>query len=342
VLFFWGFVLISAGEKNDLQKRASSLQSANNHLSEKIEDLMILANYSAAGGIKHYFETLKTLPFNEDVEFSNFASIKSLVKCSKNSKVLFTHLTKEFIFFLILGGQGSVICHDPKLRVGFGWRDFVLLKALILFKKNVQFVFVHSEAAPWFARHFEIVKIQMPIIAIECDKRIDVLFFGRVMKYKGLHKYMKVFEKIENVKITVAGYIDPSLKRYIKKSYSCEIIEGYISDDFLECLIKKSDYVFMPYDDVTNTNVHTLSFERSKPVIRTDIPGFISWKYVNEELIFKKNDLESLEEILYKLPRTGSAKYKSMSEKSLTYFENLNEKTKYFWPQIFQKLEIMQ
>jgi glycosyltransferase involved in cell wall biosynthesis len=300
---------------------------------------MILANYSAGGGIKHYFDTLKTLPTKEKIEFSNFGSIKLLVKSSKHRRVVFTHLTKEFILFLILGGRGAVMCHDPKLRVGFGWRDFLLLKMLIFFKKNVECIIVHSEPALWLARHFEVIRIEMPIGTIERDDRTHLLFFGRVMKYKGLHKYIRIFDEIESVKITVAGYIDRRLKKHIQKSSSCEILEGYISDDLLDCLIARCDYVFMPYDDVTNTNVHTLAFERARPVIRTNIPGFKSWINVNKDLVFPKDDNEELEKILSSLPRRDTKKYNLYCEKAIEYFDDKKLEAQAFWPTMISKLD---
>lgn len=299
---------------------------------------MILANYSASGGIKHYFETLKILPSSEEIKFSDFGSITSLAQSSKDTHVIFTHLTKEFILFLLLGGKGSVICHDPKLRVGFGWRDLVLLRLLVIFKKNVKSVIVHSEPALWFARHFKILKIEMPLVTLDRDNRTNLLFFGRVMRYKGLHKYIKMFDNIEGVKITVAGHVDSRLKKYIQKSASCEILEGYISDDLLDCLILRCDYVFMPYDDVTNTNVHILAFERARPVLRTDIPGFRHWINVNEDLVFPKDDKIHLAKILNNLPRRNSPEYHQYSKNSLNYFEATNLETQNFWQNINSKV----
>jgi hypothetical protein len=96
----------------------------------------------------------------------------------------------------------------------------------------------------------------------------------------------------------------------------------------------------MPYDDVTNTHVHTLAFERHRPVIRTNIAGFSSWLSVNEELVFDRDDAIGLEKILSNLPRFGSKEYKLLCEKSFEYFIYTNEETKDFWKKILTKMNI--
>lgn len=310
---------------------------------------MKIANFILKGGIKHYFEELKTVIPVDECDFLETPKIRDLISRSRNGEhIIFTHLTKETIAFLCLGGRCTIIWHDPKLRTGYTWREALLYFGLLVLRPRVSGLIVHSDPDRLIGRLFDFVKLPMPVHASFATKslhvekpaadlgfagenKINLLFFGRVVEYKGLHHYLTLFNDLEDVNLVVAGEVSRNLKGLVKGSENVRILDEYVSDEDVSQLFTSADYVFMPYHDITNTQVHNLAFIFGKPVIRTEIPGFNDWKHVCSELIFRPKEFEKLHSILKSLPKSNSEKYEAYKDEVLLYCANETKKSRDFW-----------
>ena len=81
----------------------------------------------------------------------------------------------------------------------------------------------------------------------------------------------------------------------------------------------------MPYDDVTNTNIHLQAFRESKPVIRTDIHYFDSNIPILKNLIFKKGDSESLLKLIQNIPSPSDLEYRQMVHEINSFWDSVSD-----------------
>ncbi len=276
------------------------------------------------------------------------------MKHSKSGEtVVFTHLTKEVLLFLILGGSCFLIWHDPKLRVGFTIREIILYIGLHLFRFRVSGLIVHSQPDKHVKKRFKYLTLSMPLLNLDLKKQKDaaknavskspegagqkklkLLFFGRVLEYKGLHKYTKTYQDADGIELTIAGEIAPKFRSRLENIKNVIIRDEYIEDHEVDELFRNTDYVFMPYSDVTNTNVHTLAFEVGKPVIRSNLPGFATWNDVCSELIFSEGDEGELHRLFTNLPMPDSKEYSNFVDRVSDYFDKESRENSFFWTKL--------
>ena len=105
----------------------------------------------------------------------------------------------------------------------------------------------------------------------------DILFFGRIAKYKGLDTllaaFQKVLEKKPSAKLTIAGSGTPdfNLFGYDFPKGSFTFINRYIEGPELSGLIRGSKIVVCPYKDATQSGVVMSAFAFCKPVVATKV-----------------------------------------------------------------------
>ncbi|MEI7408830.1 glycosyltransferase family 4 protein [Pectobacterium aroidearum] len=297
---------------------------------------MYIVNFITSGGIKQYFETLKTLCEKKNdcgVDFLEKPKLSELKSFINYREVIFTHLTKEVFHYILLGGIPTVIMHDPKLRIGAKWREKLLFSLLLLFKKKINRIIVHSTPATDIESIFSPLQIQMPFHKPAIHKERVILFFGRVEEYKGIVHYAKrIVSSDKNIRLFIVGKAgNPKYQDYLNGLRGVDFFNSHVSDEVFARIITSVDYVIMPYLDVTNTNVHLQSFYYNKPVIRTDIPGFSSWKHVNDDLIINDGNIEH---VLSSLPSVEDDKYKDYIKKGQDYLNEYCENDDYFFSRI--------
>ena len=106
--------------------------------------------------------------------------------------------------------------------------------------------------------------------------RSNVLFFGRIAKYKGIDILCKaepiISSFIPDIKITIAGQGDTSIfSSHIVHDDKFEIIEKYIPEEEVPPLFEKSQLVILPYLDASQTGVIPIAYAFRKPVIATSV-----------------------------------------------------------------------
>lgn len=138
------------------------------------------------------------------------------------------------------------------------------------------------------------------------EEKNNILFFGRISEYKGI-EYLceamtKVHEVIPDAKLTIAGsgklYFDYS--KYQQLSY-IHLINRYISEEELACLIQKCCVAVFPYTDATQSGGVLTSFALGKPVIASDLETMRELVVEDRHGLFAKpKDAKSLAESIIK------------------------------------------
>jgi len=106
-------------------------------------------------------------------------------------------------------------------------------------------------------------------------KKNSILFFGRIVKYKGLDILSEaiklVSKKISDVKCVVAGSgdINPYIKGFDKKHF--QITNKFIHENELIKFFENTELVVLPYIDATQTAVVQIAYYFQKPVIVTNV-----------------------------------------------------------------------
>lgn len=152
---------------------------------------------------------------------------------------------------------------------------------------------------------YECIQLLSPLNVKE--RNHNILFFGRIVEYKGLEylcKAMKkVHEKIPDATLTIAGsgeiYFD--FEPYSKLPY-VEVINRYISLEELAHLIKQSSINIFPYTDATQSGAILTSFALNKPIIASNITTLSEMTENNRfGILVNPKDADSLAEGIIKV-----------------------------------------
>jgi glycosyltransferase involved in cell wall biosynthesis len=107
----------------------------------------------------------------------------------------------------------------------------------------------------------------------------DILFFGRISPYKGLNYLVDAIEMVKKVYpdicvlIAGSGTIDRDTKEKMKDNFI--IYNKYISNEKMAGYVANTRIVVCPYTDASQSGVIMTSFAFGKPVIATNVGGFL-------------------------------------------------------------------
>lgn len=222
------------------------------------------------------------------------------------------------VLALMLGKQGvrvALIVHnvaDHEQRV---WKtllsNFLLRQAHVYLthtselEKSLRDV---APAVPVIVREHPVYD-DYPRPKLDLPKRADLelLFFGLVRDYKGLDIALHALAAsgLTNVRFTVAGEFWSSrveIEQLISRLGIWELVElipRYVDDLEAAELFSRCDAVIAPYRSVTGSGVLSMAIWYEKPVIVSDLPGFL--EVVDEGVtgwVFKNGDPGNLARLL--------------------------------------------
>jgi len=158
-----------------------------------------------------------------------------------------------------------------------------------------------------------------------------ILFFGRIIKYKGIDILLDAFKKIDGLplRLKIAGNGD--FTPYMNKAKSIKNIElniGWIKDEDIHNLFKDVDLVVLPYISASQSGVIPLAYSFGKPVIATDI-GALSSQVIDGKTgyIVPVNDVDALKDAIIKSYSSEENLVKMKREALLYANENSWEKS---------------
>jgi len=146
-------------------------------------------------------------------------------------------------------------------------------------------------------------------------KKNYLLFFGRIEKYKGIDLLYEMYIKSEEIQkkyiLVIAGKGSIYFERDLQKEENVIFLNRHIEDEEVKKLYQNAYCVIYPYISATQSGVFSLSSFFQTPTIASDVSYFrriISKSKIG--LLFKKNDMESLQQAILLLEKTDVTKMK--------------------------------
>jgi len=140
------------------------------------------------------------------------------------------------------------------------------------------------------------------------DNRINFLFFGVIMSYKGVDLPIEaanlLAQDYDNFIITIAGFAkDFSIYRdKIKDLNKFDLRIRLIRNDEIPDLFENASFLIQPYRDVTQSGPLKIAYHYNIPVIASDLPGFT--EYITDGVtgyLFEANNYLDLYRVLKKI-----------------------------------------
>lgn len=116
------------------------------------------------------------------------------------------------------------------------------------------------------------------------DGILRLLFFGRILNYKGVDTLVEAYEIMKKnnlpVELTIAGegYIDNFLLEKIEK-LGIKMLNYWISEEELCQLLSETDVVVLPYKRASQSGPASIALALGIPVIATQVGGLVEQVY---------------------------------------------------------------
>jgi glycosyltransferase involved in cell wall biosynthesis len=273
--------------------------------------LLDIRNYKSKSGIYrsesfkeldlfyNYLPKEKTFIINRKTNKPAVSNIKlqfELVKFFHEISPDLIHFNTEFnhhYLLTLLKTKYPFVCtiHDPILHSDENiFKE--TLKRTIFFKFIKNFIILNEYQKERFIKQYRLQKKNVfisslsiyeylnesshfQINAIAKNTKMNILFFGRVNKYKGINYLLDAFrilvKKYPECNLVIAGKGNINLR--IDLSEKVTFINRFIPNDELCRLIVESQFVVCPYTDATQSGVIMTAFAFAKPVIATNVGG---------------------------------------------------------------------
>lgn len=141
------------------------------------------------------------------------------------------------------------------------------------------------------------------------DGKIHFLFFGSIRENKGLDILIRATNKLsdkysERFIVSICGNCKnwSEYSKLIKNENVFNLIIRRIENEEIANLFIKSDYLILPYRDVTQSGPLSIAYCYNIPVIASDHDGFK--EFINDGetgLLFKDGDIDDLSNVMEKI-----------------------------------------
>jgi len=150
-------------------------------------------------------------------------------------------------------------------------RTIKLADLVIFLTENEKKKAIHSN--PWIDSKAKI--LEHPLLRFvqtntqEHTEKLNILFLGRLKKYKGFQLLSDVADKLNVAKITIAGKGEKSTEL----SPKVDLINKYLSEKEIADLIQSHHILIVPYAEASQSGVVTLGIQSEMVMIISDLPG---------------------------------------------------------------------
>ncbi len=178
---------------------------------------------------------------------------------------VYTKKVPPFFDAIVRRRSDTIIVHSEELRA----------KAAEKFSRPPSDFFVMPHVAlqqyRWIAESHE---------AKRNDRHFNVLFFGRILQYKGLEHLINAAQlaadKIPNLRVIIAGR-GPDLDRcksFIRQAELFDIHEGFVEEVTAAGLFQNADVVALPYVEASQSGVTAIATCFGIPVVASNVGDF--------------------------------------------------------------------
>jgi len=274
--------------------------------------LVLFINLWAQGGMKHYCESLMhalapdaeilyvcnyesrvhvpTLRVELDPVRPRWRGLRQILGAIVGRPPWIVHLNSELPvllpFYPVLAFFNSVITlHDAVPHEGERWtkRLFMRLHLLLIFL-FVRKVIVHSETIraqlpTWLQSRAHVLPLVNFQLWAEAKKLppsegpLVVLFFGRLLPYKGLDYLLAAFRRLDPAKYSLFIAGEGELPAEVFQMPNVEVINRFIGDDDLPAIFNRAHVVAVPYIAASQSGVAYMAFAFERPVVATFVGG---------------------------------------------------------------------
>lgn len=165
------------------------------------------------------------------------------------------------------------------------------------------------------------------------ENRKYFLFFGHIRPSKGIFELLSAIETINDtcdiLKIIIAGQDTEnnlgSYKNSIPRLNNTKIINRYINEDEMKYLFENSDFILLPYREISQSGILEMAVTFKKPILASNIPYFQN--IINEypsfgQLVNPKNSQEFAKSLIS--VANNLTKKEFYIEKDLENYSNQN------------------
>lgn len=257
-------------------------------------------------------------------------------------------------FFLARKYPIVITVHDPKPHIGElknNWKSIFEDFFQILLVKKANKVIVHSEKHKNELTERRINPNKIVVIPhgdyyfftkyrrCTLPEKNCILFFGRIIEYKGIEYLIKaiplISKEIPTIKVIIAG--KGKFEKYqklidnISNGYF-EVHNHFIPDDQVAELFERAEMLIIPYTEATQSGPLHIAYAFKKPVVATNV-GALPEVVVHGKtgLIVPPKDVESLAEAIIKLLKDDKLR-KEMGENAF-----IKMKEEMSWDRIAEK-----
>lgn len=332
-----------------------------NAVSERVSVTIIGQKGITLDYINSNINIKNVLKYPKGIEIRNILSFRNIFIVNTIKPELI-HVTNQYPvinalvrFFLAHKYPVVITIHDPNPHLGEvknNWRNIFLDFFNILLAKKANRVIVHSEK-----HKNELVKRRIPsnkIVVIShgdysfftkyrrgnLPEKNCILFFGRIVEYKGLEYLIKavpiISKEISPIKVIIAGEGDFNKYKKLIDSISngyFEVHNNFIPDQMVAELFERAQLLILPYIEATQSGPLHIAYAFKKPVVCTNV-GALQEVVVHGKtgLIVPPKDVESLADAIIKLLKDddlrkemGENAYRKMKDEMS--WDNIAEKT---------------
>lgn len=292
-------VLAAAESDNITEWRKSGLKVIEVTTYEEVKDLKSqIRRIASTFNVKKFHKLKKQIDeFNPDIIYHtmSYPWLPIINLLGKRFKIIFT-------------------IHDPKMHLGE--ENFILDKINKISIKQADRIVILSKTFVKDLVQMGIEESKIDVIPhgnfshyrkSEGDKeRIGInktiLYLGRIEKYKGLSVLLKAYklvkDKVSDAKLIIAGSGDlSSCYELLSELKDVEIINKWLSDDEIEQIVKRSNFIVLPYIEASQSGVIPIAYAFKLPVIASKLGGIPEQVIDNETgiLVEPGNPLELAE-----------------------------------------------
>lgn len=275
--------------------------------------LVLFINLWPTSGMKHYSESLmyalapaaeviyvrnyescveaEALPVQLDpVRLGNLGDLWRIVRTILDRQPRVIHLNSELpillpLFPLFAFFNSVITLHDavPHEGESFAKRAFMRVH-LALVGLFLRKVIVHSDAIraqlpSWLQDRAHV----LPHVNYQLWARtkqpppsegpLVILFFGRLLPYKGLDYLLEAFRKLDPARFTLLIAGEGELPPDVFNAPNIRVIHRFIGDEDLPGVFNQAHVVALPYVAASQSGVAYMAFAFERPVIATRVGG---------------------------------------------------------------------